>query len=430
MHRRTLACALLLLGCSGSDREAQPVAVPTALVVSPPSAEPPPPVEVAPVAPRPIERSQIDALHAARRLYREGRYADAHAAMTELVERSPLSPRRRCEAGLFAFRAGELEKAELQLDRGISLFDPRGLVDESVRNSLAMCLYNRGLLHEARGERVQAAAVWERSLTLRPNQTVVERYARLGVTSSAGSPPEPADYEVREAPPPRSIPIGRDRASTVTTIHDETCRLYHAHIEDESDFIACDTSIARTARSGPVAAHVVTTNAVLYEGLCNSSSYDVVLERDGVVVALLPLAVMDDVGGYTDATLTLHSFELVQLIPGGAEELRIQFETRDADYEDEEMSTETTHVVVCEIERDTPRCARVPIATVEVIPEWATAHGGRPAGTYRSQAEVTWDPASGAATIRRSLDPECAPDGRSEIRRWIENDECAVSLYR
>jgi len=64
------------------------------------------------------------------------------------------SARLRCEAGFVAFRAGELDEAErwIQLALGRLPNDP----PEALKVPVAMCLFNAGLVYEAKGRKAEA----------------------------------------------------------------------------------------------------------------------------------------------------------------------------------------------------------------------------------------------------------------------------------
>lgn len=183
---RAAIVVLLMTGCTcgASTPGAAPAAHETATPERTTTAAPEPPQQPRdePGAPDPVEaRAWRTRLAEARRLAHEGRYADADPLFAALVRERPTEQRLRCEAGYVAFRADRLDDAEREITGALERW-PSPPMDRD-REPLAMCLYNRGLVAEARGDRESAATAWRRSLELRPNATVERRLAALGIES-------------------------------------------------------------------------------------------------------------------------------------------------------------------------------------------------------------------------------------------------------
>jgi len=118
----------------------------------------------------------------ARRLAHEGEIDEAWAIFEELIEASPRSPSLRCEGGYVAQRAAEIDAAEEHLEAGLAMLGPPEMVASAVRNTAATCLYNRGRVHEARGEIPDAVRRYRASLRLRENAIVRRRFDALSAT--------------------------------------------------------------------------------------------------------------------------------------------------------------------------------------------------------------------------------------------------------
>jgi hypothetical protein len=119
-----------------------------------------------------------EALREGRRLTREGQHTDALARFQEALAIDRGAWRVACEAGFVAWRAENLEAAD-RLVRDAMNGMPPGFVPEAQRVPTAMCLFNAGLVRQARGEPEAARDMWAESLRLRDNATVRARLAAL-----------------------------------------------------------------------------------------------------------------------------------------------------------------------------------------------------------------------------------------------------------
>ncbi|MFK8004205.1 MAG: tetratricopeptide repeat protein [Polyangiales bacterium] len=155
----------------------------------------------APEAEAPTE----DSLAETRRLLRDGRRAasagnldEARTHFDALLRAAPEAPRFWCEAGFVSLRAERFDEAERRLDHGLALYGPIHRISESLREALAMCLYNRGRVEDDRGDDTYAVDYYENSLRLRENATVRQRL-EAALTSHLSADPEShtfADVEV------------------------------------------------------------------------------------------------------------------------------------------------------------------------------------------------------------------------------------------
>lgn len=125
------------------------------------------------------DRARVgEVLRDARRLTREGEHAEALTRFEEALAIDRGAWRVECEAAFVAWRAENLDSADTHLRSAMNGIPP-GFVPEALRVPTAMCLYNAGLIADARGNAEAARDMWEESLRLRPNDTVRGRLLAL-----------------------------------------------------------------------------------------------------------------------------------------------------------------------------------------------------------------------------------------------------------
>jgi hypothetical protein len=122
---------------------------------------------------------KVAALREARALARAGRFDEAWARLSPLLEDGAGAPPFQCEAGYVAFRAGHVEAA-LPLVRAAADAYPVP-EDREGRAALARCLYNVGLVSEAAGDVSAAVSAYQRSFSLRANRTVYEHLVQASL---------------------------------------------------------------------------------------------------------------------------------------------------------------------------------------------------------------------------------------------------------
>lgn len=173
LHLILALAAFAFMGCD-DEPEAAPSPEPTE-VAEAEEAESAPVVEAE-------EPSAEDTVRETRRLLRAGRAAasagdldEARTHFDALLRVSPEAPRFWCEAGFVSLRAERMGEAERRLDHGLALYGPIHRISESLREPLAMCLYNRGRVHDDQGDDTYAVDYYRNSLRLRENATVRER---------------------------------------------------------------------------------------------------------------------------------------------------------------------------------------------------------------------------------------------------------------
>lgn len=195
--RSNVWATLLVAACSGAAAAPSPTPTPAASVTTSvpapaPSIAAPSSTVAAPAPSAPSRRSDAERARARARLA-EGRRADAAgdhaaalAAFDDVLAVVPDDPRLLCEAGFVAHRAGRSALAAARIDAALVAFGPPGTQQGTEATRLAQCLYNRGLVDEARGDLTGAADHFRTSLALRPNATVSAALAR--VTAHAAGP--------------------------------------------------------------------------------------------------------------------------------------------------------------------------------------------------------------------------------------------------
>lgn len=193
-----VALGLVSLACSGeasrppSSASPSPLAAPASSTVlaptpAPDPAAPSPPTSRVRATPSATDLARARArLAEARRADRAGDHEGALAALDEVLAVLPSDPRLMCEAGFVAHRAGRSELAATRIDAALAAFGPPGAQRGADVPRLAQCLYNRGLVDEARGDLVGAADHFRASLALRPNAAVESALHRASTRAAEG----------------------------------------------------------------------------------------------------------------------------------------------------------------------------------------------------------------------------------------------------
>jgi tetratricopeptide (TPR) repeat protein len=183
MRTASIAIAFVLVACG--EAAAPPAPPPSA----PPIAAPTPTPPTAPRAHQaltPEQRAMMTtAFRDGRRLAHELRWSEAAARFATALILAPGDAHVRCETGYAQYRAGNLDAAAAQMRRVLAQLPNE--TPEAERIPTAQCLYNVGLVAEARDDRAAAREAYSRSLALRPNETVATHLA--AVSDAPPSPP-------------------------------------------------------------------------------------------------------------------------------------------------------------------------------------------------------------------------------------------------
>lgn len=256
------------------------------------------------------------------------------------------SARLRCEAGFVAFRAGELDEAErwIQLALGRLPNDP----PEALKVPVAMCLFNAGLVYEAKGRKAEAREVWTRSLALRANAAVQRRLEGLGAV------------EV-ETP----VALTGSFEAIARRLRDAYCEEGAAGFTRE-DLQSCD-QIEENVRT-PTGATSAALDARLIEHSVLVLGADVnvtLVLKAGRQARAVPIASLYSPGTMgMSADYEVQRFELVDVIPGGAPEVVLQVRQMEND-EDmgvcERNGGTDQRTWVCGLVDEAVRCAALPM---------------------------------------------------------------------
>lgn len=330
MTRASTLLLALTLACGSSNEPAPSSEVPateTPIETATPTAPTP---EVAPeplaaaaggtkqAAARPtITAAQRRELRAAirdgRGKTRRGDHAGALADFRRALAIDAQSARLRCEAGYVAFRAGQLDDAErwIQLALGRLPSDP----PDALKNPVAMCLFNAGLVYEARDRKTDAREAWTRSLALRPNATVQRRLDALGAAEA-----------------PTRVALTGSFETIARRLRDEYCEGGSAGFVRE-DLESCDqieeNLRAPTGTSSPAFDARLVEHSVTVLG---GDMTAMLVVKAGEQTRAVHVASLYDPGTMgMSASYDVQRFELVDLIPGGSPELVLQVSQNEND---------------------------------------------------------------------------------------------------
>ncbi len=314
-----LSALLALCACGDSDSHVPPRATgaPPAAVTPSPSAPAPSTRRDTPRTPPP--RTTLgplrEALAEGRRLSRAGQHPAALAAFERALALDPSSPRLRCEAGYVAYLAGDLSRAERYVTSSLQAFLAANVVPETQRQATAMCLFNAGLVYEARERASEAIDAWRRSLALRENATVRARLQAL----TGGRDPSGA-ARTRGGARERAL---ADVCGTFDDGQGQRCRLRRFESEASNDTLV--TMSERTpsgAAPEGFTARIATARGDLAFGTATvaylEASYGGTTLVDAVGRAWEP-----GVGGVS-GELEIRRFEWLDVVPGGRAELVVE----------------------------------------------------------------------------------------------------------
>ncbi len=385
LRRHLSLAALAALAACSSPSPAPPSAAPPTSASEPPTSEPPssappssapgatgtsstgatPATEDAP--PRALtaeERRQLStAIREGRRAAHSGDFTAALASFERAVAVQPTSSRVRCEAAYVAYQAGDLDRAEAHVRIAV-LGLPRGdAVPESARVPTATCLYNAGLVDEARGRLEDARASYARSIALRPNDTVEGRLAAL-LTRIEGSVPPPDG-------PPDFGPYAPSTtfAAVASDVTRALCQ--RGGIGFEAGEMDCGelshrVETVRTSGEHPIEAALISVSASTPAG--GEEAWSVLVVRSGSETQVVELAAVYSPGAFGMSAEIDATIAASDLVPGAGTELLVTLSARahDSDmgvcdyYETDESAS-----IVCSTDDGTLRCAAFPTVSTD-----------------------------------------------------------------
>lgn len=378
-HALLLALALPLTACDGApqDPPATPVApqAATTPATTTPAATPTPPTsQLAPPAAKPRRsarelalanfdrdsarehaRSFRDQLAAGRKAVKDKDYAAGITALTAALKLDPNHPAALAELGWAAYLAGDLATAQRHTERAIA--------SDAPDRTRGAALYNLGRILEDRADKDGAAAAYQRSLALRPNDVVSKRLADL-TRAGADATSHTCDLERHDGAPPADLCA----AFVARLSADEEFSRHECDPQDrEPGEVVVDaggtpyggdprTKIAQTLPDGLRVAQF-TVHHWMESGGSIDDTHLAILHADRWYTTELGSAYNPGVG-YIGAYLSVDSISLQDLVPGGRPELVITTtaESHDGDYGDNVLdSTTTREVAILGLDGDAPR---------------------------------------------------------------------------
>ena len=193
--RTFLLVALALCACSGSDDSTPPR--PATATPSNPGPSDPGPSDPGPSDPGPSDPARSEATSPAgprltpaeirsrvaegRRFARAQEWAQARRVFHEIVARADPAARLLCEAGYASLRAGDFDSAQVLIERALPLYGKAEQLQGAMREGVARCLHNYGLVMEHRGQWSDALRQHQRSFRLRPHNVVYEHIVEAQV---------------------------------------------------------------------------------------------------------------------------------------------------------------------------------------------------------------------------------------------------------
>lgn len=256
------------------------------------------------------------------------------------------SARLRCEAGFVAFRAGELDEAERWIQLALARLpnDP----PDALKVPVAMCLFNAGLVYEAKGRKADAREVWTRSLALRPNAAVQRRLEGLGAVEVETTVALTGSFEA----------IAR-------RLRDAYCEEGAAGFTRE-DLQSCDQIEERVRTPTGPASRDFEARLIEHSVLVLGADVNVTLVlKAGRRARAVPIASLYSPGTMgMSADYEVQRFELVDVIPGGTPEVVLQVRQMEND-EDmgvcERNGGTDQRTWVCGLVDEAIRCAALPM---------------------------------------------------------------------
>ena len=377
LTRTLLSLALLLTACDAAPTKgapqvattptpaattpATPAATPAATPVAPPVAKPRRSAREQALASfdkdaaREQARSFRDQLAAGRTAVKAKDYAAGVAAFTAALKIDPNHPAALAELGWAAYLAGDLASAQRHTERAIA--------SDAPDRTRGAALYNLGRILEDRADKDAAAAAYQHSLQLRPNDVVSQRLAGL---TTAGADPTPHECDLDRHPGAAPADLCAALFASLPA-DDEFSGRQCAPEDTEPGEVAVDaagtpaggeprTKLAHTLPDG-VRVAVFRVDQWMVSGGSIDDTHLAILYADRWYTAQLGSAYNPGVG-YIGADFSVDDISLQDLIPGGRPELVITTtgESHDGDYGDNVLEgTTRKQVAILGLDGDAPR---------------------------------------------------------------------------
>lgn len=380
MHPRTLlAATLLILACDRGAAKDPPAAQVVAAspvddksIAAPAVIKDKPAKPAKPVTPRLSAKERASAsldrtaakaqassfreqLKIGRQAVKDKKYAEGITAFTAALKLDPNHAATLAELGWAAYLAGELDKAQR--------FTEQAIAGDASDRTRGAALYNLGRILEDRADKDGAAAAYQRSLALRPNDVVTTRLAGLTTAGASGAGHE-CDFEARPGRPPQDL-----CAALVASLPADALFSEHGCVAEDSEpgEVVVDaagtpaggdpvTKIDLEIEGGIKVAHFGVTN-ILESGGSDDAVHLAVLYADRWSTISLGSAYNPGVG-YIGESFTVESVEAKDLIPGGRPEVIITLsrERHDGDYsENSTVGSSERIVAVLGLDGEAPR---------------------------------------------------------------------------
>ncbi len=340
--------AAMTLACGSGEAPAapQPSAPPASVTpapsalpsAAPPSTTPPSAGVAAPRAPlTPEERAAVArALSDARRLAHDQSWDDAATRFEVALALVPGDVDVRCETGYAQFRASHLDAAAAHMSAVLTTLPSDPPQRRRVRT--AQCLYNIGLVAEARGDPAAARDAYTRSLALRPDATVSSHLDALPSADTA-APPAPTHQWI-------ALPDGADDAAVAAALRAHYCAGWDVFgTPCPADLHATD--VASAVSASPSASARIER--------ADDGYTDYLVVRAGAATWFALLSDWYDSYGCANGFADYGHMALRDVIPGGPPELTFEFDggcSRD-------VLQESWHVQqICRFDGG-PRCVRL-----------------------------------------------------------------------
>lgn len=324
------------------------------------------PPEVAP--PRALtaegRRTLTTAIREGRRAAHAGDFTAALASFERAVAVQPTSSRVRCEAAYVAYQAGDLDRAEAHVRVAVLGLPHGDTVPESARVATATCLYNAGLVHEARGRLDEARASYERSIALRPNGTVQARLTALRTRIEGAAPATDAPHDF--GPYATGTSFEAIASSVVTTLCHRGGAGFEAG-EMECAALTHRLETARTSGEHPIEAALISVSAQTPAG--GEEDWSVLAIRSGGETRVATLADVYSPGAFGMSAEIEATIDTEDLVPGGGTELVVTIGAfaHDSDMGVcDEYETNEAASIVCSTDDGALRCAALPTASIDV----------------------------------------------------------------
>jgi tetratricopeptide (TPR) repeat protein len=283
------------------------------------------------------------ALNEARELQKKKDYAAAVAAFDKALALFPDDPRAMSEKGWAQFFAKDLASAEKNTRDAIGRTTDKNLLGSSY--------YNLGRIQEERGQTPDAIASYQESLRVRPENKIVKE--RLATLNAAVTERDPFAGEALLGPFPTLKALCAEYAKGNHDGETVTCEFKDDNTPGEGTGPDEGSRPAITGSSALAAARVFSTplNPSSEDGWSMESYFHLALQtKDGwFLVKEIEYVYNPGAFGISESFI-LNKLEFKDIIPGGAQELLVEFaySRNDSDMGlNEYESGTTTLVMVC-----------------------------------------------------------------------------------